>query len=198
MKYIAFISVFMVLASCGPEEEKVVDLSDEIPTSRRNYDVVDTIVSADSNSRELDKFQNWNPKVTAIRTLERRSFLERFQPNKAEKFVWYLEDGDSMEYERMVFNDSIHTKSAFYNWLDRSGLSYVGAKEVIQREPFAMLYTDTVILRLSGAIDFKFWEQHFEDQQWMDEGDYWIRQNKYGKARWFVLREEKLKDLTDP
>lgn len=198
MKYIAFISILLILASCGSKDVKVIDLSDEIPTSKRNYDEVDTAVVVDSNLVELERFQRWNPKVTAIRTLERRSFLERFQPKKAEKFVLFMEDGDSMEYERMVFNDSIHTKSAFYNWLDHSGMAYFGANERIQRESFAMLYTDTVILQLSGAIDFKFWEQHFEDQKWMDEGDYWIKQRKYGKARWFVFQEEKLKDLTDP
>ncbi len=195
---IAFISLIVILVACSPKEEKVVDLSKRIPTSKRNYDDVDTVKNENPFSTELEKFKNWNPAVTSIRILERRSFLQRFQPEKAEKFVWYLEDGDSLEYERMVFTDSIRTSSAFYNWLDRADISYFGAPESIQREPFALMITDTVILRLSGALDFKFWEAHIEDQDWMDEGDHWIRQRRYGNAQWFVHEEDKLKDLTDP
>ncbi|GAB5417953.1 MAG: hypothetical protein Crog4KO_14060 [Crocinitomicaceae bacterium] len=199
MMRFAFISVLIMLAACGPQEEKVVDLSKRIPTSKRNYDDRDTVQNENPFAQDLEKFKSWNPKVTSIRPLERRSFLERFQPKKADKFIWYLEDGDSLEYERMVFPDSIRTSSALYNWLDHANISYFGASESIQKEPFALMITDTVMLRLSGAIDFKFWESHIEDQDWMDEGDHWIRQRKYGNAQWFVLKDDKLKDLTtDP
>lgn len=193
---IAFISLIFLLAACGPKEEKVVDLSERIHKSKRNYDDVDTVANENSNSTELKLFQSWNASVKSIRVSERRSFLERFQPLKTEKFVWYLEEGDSLEYERMVFADSNRTSSAFYNWLDHEEISYFGASESIQREPFALMITDTVILRLSGAIDFKFWESHLDEQEWMDAGDHWIKQRKYGKAQWFVLEEDNLKNLT--
>lgn len=198
MKYFAIISLLLFCASCGQKKERVVDLTDEIPTSNRNYDDPDTTDFSDPIATKLAIFQSWNAKVKSINILERRSFLERFRPLRTEKFVWFFEDGDSMEYERMVFRDSIHTKSAFYNWLDRSGTSYFGANESIQKNPFALMYADTVILRLSGAIDFNFWETHIEDNEWLAENDYWITQRKYGKAHWFVLREDELKDETEP
>ena len=190
-----FISVLICLTACGPKEQKVVDLSDRIPKSKRNYDK-DTSTVEDPFGLQLKEFQEWNSDLSSMRKLERRSFLQRFQPTRLDQFVWYFEDGDSMEYERMVFPDSIRTSSALYNWIDRADLSYFGANEVIQKEPFALMISDTVILRLSGSVDFKFWEKHFEEKEWMDEGDHWIKQRKYGKAQWFVLEEDKLNDLT--
>lgn len=175
----------------------MINISDRTPKSDRNYDAPDTTQRVDSTEIDLKRFQRWNPEISRVRALERRHFLERFQPEKSEKFVWYLNNNDSLEYERYVYSDSIVTKSAFYNWLDRTGMSYFGADEAIQNEAFAILYTDTVLLRLSGSLDFKFWENLFEEQDWMDEGDYWIKQRKYGRAKWFVLKEDKLKELTD-
>ncbi|MCR9173578.1 MAG: hypothetical protein NXI10_13840 [bacterium] len=198
MKRFTFLIVLVLLfASCEQKKEKVIDLSELRPQSERDYNQTDTTVVEDSTTLLLNEFQKWYPELKSIRILEERIFLERFQPLRTEKYVWYLEDGDSLEYKRMVFRDSIITGSAFYNWLDRSGTSYLGAQENIQKDPFAMMYTDTVILKLSGAIDFKKWEEIIEQEEWMDEGDYWIKQRKFGNMRWYVRKEEQLKDLTD-
>ncbi|PWL23472.1 MAG: hypothetical protein DCO96_16105 [Fluviicola sp. XM-24bin1] len=193
----ALIVLVIVLAGCGEKKEKIIDMSDRTPKSSRNYDEVDPLQVEDSLAAPLRKFQSWIPEVSSIRISDKRNFLERFQPLSTEKYVWYLESGDSLEYMRLVFSDSIYTKSAFFNWLDRSGTSYFGANENIQKYPFAMLYTDTVLLRLSGSIDFKQWEKLLEEKEWMDEGDYWIKQRKFGKAQWFEREEDELKDLTD-
>ncbi len=192
-----FIVLIVVLAACEQKKEKVIDLSERTPQSSRDYDEVDTVQVVDTLAAPLKKFQSWFPEVSSIQISDERNFLERFQPVSKEKFVWYLEDGDSLTYMRLVFSDSTYTKSAFYNWLDRTGTSYFGANENIQKDPFAMLYTDTVLLTLSGAIDFKKWEAFFDEKEWLDEGDYWIKQRKFGKAHWYVREEDELKDLTD-
>ena len=197
MRLLIFLFLLLVLASCGDRKEKVIDLSERTPKSQRNYDEVDSSKVEDSLAAPLRRYQSWFPEVSSIKSLDQRNFLERFQPVSTEKYIWYLKNGDSLEYLRLVFADSVYTKSAFFNWLDRSGTSYFGANEAIQRDPFAMLYADTVILRLSGAIDFKKWEALFEEKEWMVEGDYWIKQRKFGKAQWFVRQEDEFKALTD-
>lgn len=197
MTRITFIMLILVLAACGRKEVKIVDLSDRIPKAKRDYNAPDTTKVVDTTLLDLAKFQSWNPEIKSIRTLERKSFLERFQPKKVEKFVWYLTNGDSVEYERLVFVDSLRTYNAFYNYLDRMDIAYFGAEGSFQKDPLALLLTDTVILRLSGGVDFKFWEAHIDTKAWMGNGDIWITQKKYRNAQWFVLEEDKLTDLTN-
>jgi len=196
MKFLILISLPLILFSCNDSEQKVIDISERTPQSKRDYNAPDTLEIIDSNTAQLAHFQNFLPEVESIRLLERKSFFQRFRPDNAEKFVLYLKNGDSLEYERMVFSDSLITRSAFFNWMDRADISYYGAPENIQRDPFALMITDTLIMRLSGAIDFKFWESYFEENELMDEGDNWIKQRKYGKAQWFVLKDDKLTNLT--
>lgn len=198
MKHVALFGLLIfLLISCGEKQQKVIDISERTPKSSRDYDNKDSLEVRDTLASQLSAFQSWYPEVVSIRISDQRIFLERFQPLRTDKYVWYFENGDSLQYMRLVFSDSIYTKSAFYNWLDRSGTSYFGANENIQNDPFAMMYTDTVILKLSGAIDFKKWETILDEQEWMDEGDYWIKQRKFGKAKWFVRKDEELKDLTE-
>ncbi|MDB2657495.1 hypothetical protein N9Y60_05490 [Crocinitomicaceae bacterium] len=193
---ILFILLLLVIASCQERKEKVIDISEHTPQSDHDYNNVDTI-QTDSIEGTLTRFQNMYSEIAQVRESDARNFLERFRPDSSENYIWYLADGDSLSYQRTVFKDSTKTKSAFFNWMDHEDISYFGANERIDREAMAILYTDTMILILKGDVDLKFWEEFFIEEEWMDEGDYWIKQRKFGKAQWFVREEDEFKDLTD-
>lgn len=198
MKYGFLIALVLLLGACSEPEEKVIDISERTPKSKRNYDVPDTIPEIDSSSALLTKYQEWNSEIQSMRLIERKLFMERFRPDDTEKAVWYLSNGDSIEYSRIVFKDSVKTKTAFFNWLDHAEISYFGADERIQKDPMVILYGDTIIFTLSGAIDRKYWEDYIVDKEWIQQGDYWVTQRKYGKAEWYKFEDDQLQQLKEP
>jgi hypothetical protein len=198
MRFTLFFLILLSVAfSCQENKTKVIDISERTPKSDRDYEDRDSVEVSYTLAGQLATFQSWIPAVDSIRMNEEKHFLMRFQPVRSDNFVLYLASGDSLHYDRWVYPDSVITNSAFYNWLDRTGLSYFGAKENISKEAFAMLLTDTVLMRLNGFVDFNMWESLIEDQDWMNEGDYWIKQRKFGKAQWYVRKEDEFKKLPD-
>lgn len=195
MKLATIIAFLALLASCSEREEKLIDFSERIPKSERDYDAKDTNSQLVKDDYRLEKFRDWNPSITAWRSLSEKTFLERFRPDTSENLIWYLDTGDSVIYNRIVFQDSVKTKSAFYNWLDHKEVSYFGAQERIQKDPLAIVFGDTVIITLSGDVDFNYWENFFMENKWIHEGDYWITQRKYGKALWRILKDKELEEI---
>ena len=196
-RFVFYISLLLVFTSCNEEKkEKVINISDRAPKSKREHFDLDT-TRMDPLYPILIRFRDVHENLVRIRESDERSFLERFRPDSIENYVWYLKDGDSLTYQRTVFKDSVKTKSAFFNWMDHEDVSYFGANERINKEATAILYTDTMILILTGAVNLKYWEEFFVEEEWMEEGDYWIKQRKFGKAQWFVREEDEFKDLTD-
>lgn len=196
-RFVFYILLLLVFTSCQEKEkEKVINISERAPKSNREQFDMDT-TRMDPIQLIFSQFRNVHEDLVRMRESDERSFLERFRPDSIENYVWYLRDGDSLTYQRTVFKDTTKTKSAFFNWMDHEDISYFGANERINKEATAILYTDNMILVLSGAVDLKYWEEFFVKEEWLEEGDYWIKQRKFGKAQWFVRVEDEFKDLTD-
>lgn len=187
----------LLLVGCGEKKEKVIDLNKRIPKSSKDYDKPDTNAVLDENEKALQHYKELLPELSAISPITERSFVERFHPDATEKWAFHLEEGDSVSYMRWKFNDSTRCKSAFYNWLDDEDVSYFGAKEPIQRDAFTMLYSDTLILMISGDVDAKFWRNWLEEREWIGDGDYLLEQRKYGKTRWFQRQDDEIIELKD-
>lgn len=193
----SYIFLLLLLVSCGSREEKVIDLSDRIPKSNRDYNTPDTNMVDDNNKEALEKYSELIPELNSLYPLEKRSFVERFNPVTTEKWNLFLNDADSISYMRWGFGDSTLCKSAFYNWVDHKDISFFGAQENVQRDAFTMIYTDTVLLMVSGDVDLKYWRKWTEEQDWLQNGDYLIEQRKYGKANWFRRLEDEFIELTE-
>lgn len=172
-------------------------MSDRQPKSKRNYDQADSLGNnADQEKLYLERFQKWTPGVQRIRRIDEPMFIDRFRPSSSEKFAVYFGE-DSLHFMRWGFKDSIKTKSAFYNWMDDNDVSYFGAPEAIEKQAFSMIYSDTLLLIVSGAVDFKEWRKVFEEEELLPERSYLIEQRRYGKARWYERIEEKYKEITE-
>ena len=63
-------------------------------------------------------------------------------------------------------------------------------KKINFSEPFAQTQQVLIQRKPDGWKEMK-------EEEWMEEGDYWIKQRKFGKAQWFVREEDEFKDLTD-
>ncbi len=196
LRIVLFTSVLAFLAACSNEPEKVMDLSEKIPKSTRNYDVDTTQNAQESDHVAGFRYKKMFPDGATVKELESSDFIDRFRPVATEK-VRVFTAGDSVDFKRWIFKDSIKTKSAFYNWMDMVDVSYFGAKEAIQKEAFVMLYSDTAIVWLSGAIDFKDWRKKIKEEKWLGERDFLIEQRNYGKARWYRWESDEFIELKE-
>ena len=195
-RFLTIISILFLLISCNGKKEEVIDLSDRIPKSDRNYDEVDSSQSDPISKQFLPEFKELWPETDSLRLIGKREFIDRFRPASSQKFTLF-QQGDSLHYMRWSFEDSVKTKNAFYNWLDHKRIDYFGSEEVIQKEAFSMLYADTVILFVSGKFDLENWRETLEEKEIISEGDVLIEQKKYGRAKWYRLTEEELKPITE-
>lgn len=196
MRIFSFIAFLILLVACTSKKKEVINLSDRIPKSERDYSVdsVDSVVD-DQVMRELFQGEEWS--YLNWHAFENNQFLDRFGADRTDKYVIYTSLSDSLTFSQWTFKDSLKTKSAFFNWMDTEEIDYFGAPKAIQKEPLWMYYGDTSILLLSGSIQFKDWRKLFEEQKRLNEGDYIIEQRKYGRARWYQWRKDKLEELKE-
>lgn len=182
----------LLLSSCSQKEEKVIDLSDRIPKSKRNYDYKDSVETInDSSQIYLAKFKLIFPEVERAKKIEDSFLIDRFRPKSSEKFMLYFNGmQDSVQFTKWSFRDSTVTKSAFYNWLDHEDVPYFGANENITKEAFSMVYSDTILLTISGTVDHKMWRRISEENKWLKEGAYLLEQRSRSKAKWYQFTEE--------
>lgn len=197
-RIVALFVSLLILVSCSEKKEKVINFSDQIPKSERDYDVVDTLDTVDLLKKELIAFQSLDANIQSLRKVEERAFIDRFRPKTSEKFtLFYKNQADSVHYGRWTFADSTKTKSAFYNWMDHQEIAYFGSQERILKEAFTMIYSDTMILMVSGAVNNREWRKIFEEKELIKEKDYLIEQRKYGNAKWYQRTEKEFKLLQE-
>lgn len=196
LRILAIISVPLILISCKGKKEKVIDLSDRIPKSERNYDVVDSSKADPISQMYLPEFQSYWEDVDSIHILGKRQFIDRFRPISSRKFTLFQKN-DSLHYMRWSFEDSVKTKNAFYNWLDHKRIDHFGSEEAVQKAAFSMLYADTVIVFVSGNFNVEAWRETMQEKEIIREGDVLIEQRKYGRAKWYRLTEEELKPIKE-
>ena len=188
---VVFIGI-LILSSCSQKEEKVIDLSDRIPKSKRNYDLKDSVIStSDSSQFYLARFKPIFPEVEQVKKIDENFLIDRFRPKSSEKVMLYFNGlEDSVQFTKWRFEYATFTKSAFYNWLDHEEVSYFGANENIMNEAFSMVYSDTIILMVSGVFDHRSWRKVAEENKWLKEGAYLLEQRSRSKAKWYQFTEE--------
>lgn len=198
IRFIGLFLLMLIFISCNGKKEEVIDLSERIPKSERDYDSNDTLDTVDLFKKDLISFQMLDPNIQSVKKIEERAFIDRFRPKTSEKYtLYYQNQGDSLNYARWTFADSSKTKSAFFNWMDHHEVAYFGSEERILKEAFTMVYSDTLILIISGSLDSRSWRNLLDEKELVKEKDYLIEQRKYGKAKWYRRTEKEFKLLQE-
>ena len=183
--------LIVILAACGREEEEVIDLSDIIPKSERNYDDTLKTEKKDTLSAlfDLDLSADFGLNFSGIKPLDETLFMDRFGALSSVKLE-LLKDEGTVLYRSWSFKDSLRTRNAFYNWLDCFGPKCRSFKYLqhgkFQKEAMLVFLNDTSIIYLSSDKNLKMdqWQQYFEKRSSIDLWDIVVNQRANGKAEW--------------
>lgn len=197
MKIVSYISLILLLFSCGRKEKKIIDMSDVTPKSERDYtqqkkEKVDTIDFGFNSFVANELGLN----LSGIKFNEAPMFPDRFLPKRTKKLV-LMQELDSTLFCQWSFKDSTQTKNAFYNWLDCFGPKnksiYFGQNVNFQKDNFVILVNDTSITYISSVkkIQQDDWLNYFEKTQEIKNWKTVIHQGSRTKATWFKVVDGK-------
>lgn len=191
--------MLLFLFACGKTEEKVLDLSEVIPKAEKDYDEVE------ENETQIDDsferlFVASYPDVMKVDEIQTRLFPDRFGIDTSYHFE-LITATDSLTYHKWVYNDSLKTVNAFYNWIDCFGSNcrsfFVGAEQNMQRESMLLAVNDTCMIYVFGAkVDHDQWLKFFEENGYKRDWYYFVEQRTSGRAKWYHFKNnERIKYL---
>lgn len=197
-----FLLIGLTLFACTQKKPKVIDMSDITPHSERENDGK----ANDDKSKIIDYgfdlkiADEVGLQVMEIDSIGEPLFPDRFSPKKIKKLTLHLKE-NSITYCHWTFKDSIHTKNAFYNWIDCYGsncksIKY-GQKMNFQKDNFILLESDTSLTFISSPIKLiaDDWLKYFELQTEIKDWKLMIYQATRGKATWCSVIEGKKEPL---
>ncbi len=128
-------------------------------------------------------------------------FIARFGPKKSYYFTAYS-GKDSLQFSEFNFKDSVKTKTAFFNWLDRFGdkeiTLHMGEEAKVSKQNLLILVNDTSIYIFQGSIKVKtdqiILRPEFLKKKWR----YIIEQPARMKTKWFSIGEDNIKTTIKP
>ena len=178
----------MLFASCSEQKEEVVDISDIIPQSKRDYDKVDVpTAGVDSTSIIKSRFINHGIVLDSLSFSDKRLFPDRVGPIRSEKYILTTKD-ETLEYYSWNYVDSAKTMNAFYNWIDFFGVEQLGDEVNFQKKSMCMLVGDTSLIFVSGnVIKIDEWIDYHESIGYEDNWNYLVSQKLAARARWFTF-----------
>lgn len=197
-RFIAFLAVFIFLASCENEKKDVIEMSDIIPQAEGKYNGKDSVdqVKNDSLKKFKEALDICSFSFDRFINLEDKLFPDRFEPIRMIK-LGLINDKDTTKYFKWTYKDSVHTMNAFYNWLDRFGKNknpiIVAEERNFQRKAFQLFVGDTNLIFIQGdtKVDFKNWSNCQDSMGYKSDWNYLIEQSAGGKAKWYTFTEEK-------
>ena len=184
--------LLILISACTNKEEVIVDASDIIPHSKRDYDAIrDTSDEPDLITDLKNQFITNGILIDSLNIIKTKLFPDRVGPLSSEKYT-LLADGNSVEYHKWTFSDSSKTINAFYNWVDMFKVDHLGDEVNMQREQMFILVGDTNLVYISGTgQSAKKWLDYHKaiglDENW----NYLIEQMLGGRARWFTFDDGK-------
>lgn len=144
----------LMLNSCkNSSDEKLEDLEELMPQSKRNYSKDTTTIKTDTF---LDSIQSGFSSLlksyvdsSTHELLERSFYVDRFGPKESYK-IQTITDSSSSILACWTFDDSIKTQNAFYNWLDCFGSNCkemkVGKRVLIRENSGEIWIKDTLMI----------------------------------------------------
>lgn len=168
-------------------------MSDILPSSERDYDALDTVISNGSDDMLLQSFNSNGFSFETAELVSKRLFPSRFGPDSSFT-VQLIRDADTLLFNNWVFSDSSKVMNAFYNWIDCFGPKcksfHIGEERNYQRSAMHVLVGNTKIVYLEGeAIDFNKWYAYYDSLGVGNDWYYAIEQRKMGRSRWFRFEE---------
>mgnify|MGYP000532189129 CR=1 FL=1 len=193
-----FLSVSLLVVSCRPEEDEVLDFS-EIVQESENYkegnEVVSDSASIDSTTIPKLMFLNGGIEASELSFFEDRLFPDRFGPESTEKYKLTL-GTDTVWYYKWRYKDSIKVMNALYNWIDCFGENcksiYLKESKNMQRMPMKIMVSDTTLIYIQAkeSVDFKMWDAFHDSLGYKKDWNLIIEQRKSSRARWYVYENE--------
>ena len=192
----------LLIASCIDPKEELVDFNDIAPQSE-NYNEDDTERDVEHQGDTLLKvkgiFTNGGIKVDELFPLKSSLFPDRFGPERTEKYL-LISGSDSIHFQRWVYQDSVKTFNAFYNWIDcftsKCKSYYVNENANMQKKAFKILVNDTVLcfIESNSTIDYNAWDIFYDSLSYERSAwDFIIEQRKRGIAKWYIFDEDERK-----
>ncbi len=190
MKKIGYILFLVLLSACTERKEKIIDASDIIPQSKRNYDKVQDEMDTGDSTRGIRALFNGNGiEVDSLIYSDQKQFPDRFGPKGSEKYK-ISNSEESFEYYNWTFKDSVKTVNAFYNWVDMFEVDQLGDEVNFQREPMCIMVGDTSLIFISGsAISIDTWIDYHKAIGFDEEWHYLVQQKLGSRARWFTFAD---------
>ncbi|MCH2224930.1 MAG: hypothetical protein MK066_09200 [Crocinitomicaceae bacterium] len=196
MKIIACISLIIFFGACSSKKEEVVDLIDIMPTSDYVEDVnSDSVVSESSFLSEIMAFRQEGIEVDSLEKIEKRCFPDRFGAKSTEKTVLFHE-GSETHFFRWIYADSNKVMNAFYNWIDCFGDDctsiFIGEEKRFQKNAMQLYVNDTSLIFIDSEdrLSVGDWRRYLSKMGYEDDWNYFVRQSRGGKAKWFTFVEK--------
>ncbi len=201
MRFTVSVLFFMslLLFACHREEPEILNLEDILPESEK-YAEGEKEGGDSDNSDPLksvkEVFILGGIYPSEMASISKSAFPDRFGPESSEKYSLALAD-DTVYYSKWVYEDSVKTMNAFYNWIDCFGDNcksiYVNQSINFQQSPMKLMVSDTTLIFIEGQsnIDFKSWDTFHEAIGYENDWNVIVEQNKWSKARWYQYVEDK-------
>ena len=182
--------IMALITSCTQQKEEIIDASDIIPHSKKNYDKVDDIIDNGDSTSGIGAFFVANGiDVDSLVFSDHKQFPDRFGPKSSEKYSISNSEG-SFDYYNWTFKDSVKTVNAFYNWMDMIEIDQLGEEVNFQKESLCILVGDTSLIFISGSsIKLDTWIDYHKALGFDEEWNYLIQQKLASRARWFTFED---------
>lgn len=178
------------MSACSKPEEKIIDVSEIIPQSKRDYDKVEDEIDKKDSTRGIRAlFYGNGIEVDSLVFSDKKQFPDRVGPKSSKKYKISNSSG-SFEYYNWTFKDSIKTVNAFYNWVDMFEVDQLGDEVNFQQEPLCIMVGDTTLIFISGSsITLDTWIDCHKALGFDEEWNYLVDQKFGSRARWFTFAD---------
>ncbi len=195
-KSVLSVIIISCLLACGQADQKpVLNLKDVIPLAHSDNDKTNDTITKEVNygfnkllARDL------GIQIEHIHIVEESMLPDRFRPKNIEKLCLKTVR-DSINLYQWIFNDSIQTFNAFYNWMDCFGKSCksikIGQKTHLLDVNILIFVNDTSINYITSGNSLKMdiWRMYFEKNNAVLNWKFVINQSKKYKAKWFRVEQ---------
>lgn len=186
-----FLIVFLlVFSGCKDQKDEVISIDEILPKSKK-YDGFQNEVS----EQEAPKLSlSFDPiEVDSVIWLDNRIFPERFGVDSVQKYRLFQKESYSDYYE-LIFEDSLKTMNAFFNWLDCFGQDCkafsVGDTRNFQRESMQIWVNDTAIVYVSSSqkgVD-PLWMTYLKNKGFELDWNYYLVQSYQASTNWYTYQ----------
>jgi hypothetical protein len=203
MKLIYTIIVIILISACKDEVEiKPINESDLIPINE-NVKTVDSTIDK-INFRDtlspiyLSITDSIGFPCDSVTPIFKKPFLARFGALKNQSFVSHF-GSDSLQFSEFTFKDSIKTKTAFYNWLDRFADKEIqikiGEELNVSKQHILVLVSDFTIISFQSSkkLNVNTILAKYKKTEWK----FVIEQVKNAKTSWYSIKK-KVKTIIKP